>query len=98
MTHNTRALIKAIVLSMLVSVGVSMVFFMGRVSVSQKYSDQQMVEQFNKGFRAGAMDRLTSLVYCDGVTDENVTRDYFATVSVLQRMGEFDTTPYQCTE
>jgi hypothetical protein len=62
------------------------------------YSQVDVINHYNAGFRSGAMDRLASLVECDGVTDQNVLRDYSATAEVLINMGELDSAPYPCTE
>lgn len=58
----------------------------------------EKIESYNAGYRAGAMDRLASLVECDGVTDQNVIRDYYLTAEVLERLGELDKTPFPCQE
>ena len=82
----------------LVAVLLGLFTLIGVATMNEDTGKNERINMYNSGYRAGAMHRLAQLVECDGVTDPAVLRDYHATIEVLKRMGELETTPFPCEE
>ena len=60
--------------------------------------NQQLIEHYNAGYRAGRMDMVAEIVECDGVNEPEVMSKYLLTGELLNSLGELDHSVYPCEE
>lgn len=59
---------------------------------------QEKINSYNSGLRAGKMNMLSILVECEEVRDEIVENYYWYYSGQLEALGELEEAPYPCEE